>query len=85
MDTNVILNLYRYSPDTSEHILNVLNSFPKNQLWIPLQVFEEYTQNREVVITETENSLYKQFTRSNKFIFPKMQPFIFCFAAIGDF
>ncbi|PEC20248.1 PIN domain-containing protein [Bacillus cereus] len=91
MDTNVILNLYRYSPDTTEHILNVLNSFPKHQLWLPSQVIEEYTQNREVVITEaynkykavtteikriitdTENSLYKQFTRFDKFSFPKVK------------
>lgn len=91
MDTNVILNLYRYSPDTTEHILNVLNSFPKQQLWLPSQVIEEYTQNREAVIkeafnkykavtteikriiTDTENSLYKQFTRFNKFSFPKVK------------
>ncbi|MED2868747.1 PIN domain-containing protein [Bacillus thuringiensis] len=62
MDTNVILELYRYSPDTTEHILNVLNSLPKHQLWIPAQVIEEYTQNRESVINEARNK-YKEVTK----------------------
>ncbi|QWH63970.1 hypothetical protein EXW39_28120 (plasmid) [Bacillus mycoides] len=61
IDTNVILNLYRYSPDTTDHILKVLNSLPKHQLWIPAQVIEEYTQNRETVINESRNK-YKAVT-----------------------
>ncbi|PGK33916.1 PIN domain-containing protein [Bacillus thuringiensis] len=91
IDTNVILNLYRYSPDTSNHILKVLNSIPKHQLWIPAQVLEEYKQNHDNVrnlarnkykevtseinriISNAENSFFKQFTRFNKLSFPKVQ------------
>ncbi|HDR7545086.1 PIN-like domain-containing protein [Bacillus sp. CH_442] len=59
MDTNVLLELYRYSPDTTEHILNVLNSLPKHQLWIPAQVIEEYTKNRVSVINGARNYVSK--------------------------
>ncbi|WP_217578994.1 PIN-like domain-containing protein, partial [Mesorhizobium sp. GbtcB19] len=81
----------RYSPDTSNHILKVLNSIPKHQLWIPAQVLEEYKQNHDNVrnlarnkykevtseinriISNAENSFFKQFTRFNKLSFPKVQ------------
>lgn len=62
MDTNVLLDLYRYSPDTTEHILNVLNSIPKHQLWIPAQVIEEYNLHREEVIKASQNK-YKEVTK----------------------
>lgn len=62
MDTNVLLELYRYSPDTTENILKVLNSLPKHQLWIPAQVIEEYTQNRMSVINDARNK-YKEVTK----------------------
>lgn len=44
-DTNVLLNLYTYSKETSDAILDVLQ---KNidRLWIPYQVAMEYHKNR---------------------------------------
>ncbi|KXY41065.1 hypothetical protein AT257_21080 [Bacillus cereus] len=68
IDTNVILNLYRYSPDTSDHILRVLNSIPKHQLWIPAQVLEEYKQNRENVRNLARNKYREVTSELNRII-----------------
>lgn len=62
IDTNGFLNLYRYTPETTEHILKVLNSIPKEQFWIPAQVIKEYTENHSRVIRR-EHSKYKEVTR----------------------
>lgn len=40
-DTNVLLDLYRYSPETTQTLLQVLSSI-KERLWIPYQVAYEY-------------------------------------------
>ncbi|PRS43897.1 hypothetical protein C6Y01_08315 [Bacillus sp. NMCC46] len=37
LDTNVLLNLYRYTQETSEQILNLLQKYKEN-LWMPHQV-----------------------------------------------
>lgn len=63
-DTNGLLNLYRFSPETTTHILNVLNGI-SNQLWIPAQVLEEYNKNHKDVINR-EYSKYKEVTRETE-------------------
>lgn len=54
LDTNILLNLYRYSSKTRENILNVLEKF-KDRIWIPYQVIREYYRNRDKVIDESLN------------------------------
>lgn len=45
-DTNIFLNLYRYSEETSNSLLTMMDNL-KKQLWLPYQVAREY-QNRRV-------------------------------------
>ncbi|MEK5366790.1 PIN-like domain-containing protein [Bacillus sp. FSL R5-0654] len=58
LDTNVLLNLYRYTQETSEQILNLLQKYKKN-LWMPHQVALEYHYNRKSVIVEQSGSYEK--------------------------
>ena len=51
-DTNVLLNLYRYSAKTRNSLLAAFESF-KNRIWIPYQVAYEYMNKRCEVIYET--------------------------------
>ena len=44
LDTNVLLDLYRYSPKSASEILDVLEKV-KDRLWIPYQVAKEYHNN----------------------------------------
>jgi hypothetical protein len=55
-DTNVLLNLYRYSKETSDDFLNIFNSF-SDRMWLPYQVALEYQKNRLNVIT-TQQKVY---------------------------
>ncbi|KQU08642.1 PIN domain-containing protein [Bacillus altitudinis] len=55
LDTNVLLNLYRYTKETSEQILKLLNKY-KDNLWMPHQVGLEYHYNRKSVILEQRGS-----------------------------
>lgn len=56
IDTNILLNFYRYSSETKTIILSILNSV-KDRLWIPFQVAKEYFSNRDKVMTEA----YKKY------------------------
>jgi len=58
-DTNVLLNLYRYSDSTRETILNLVSKFSE-QIWLPNQTALEYNRNRYEVIAEQEKA-YKEF------------------------
>ncbi|KKD42549.1 PIN-like domain-containing protein [Bacillus sp. FSL L8-0167] len=58
LDTNVLLNLYRYTKETSDQILGLLKKY-SDQLWIPHQVALEYHYNRKTVIME-QNGSYKK-------------------------
>jgi len=51
LDANVLLNLYRYSPETSEELIGILNEI-SDRLWVPHQAALEYQQNRLVVIEQ---------------------------------
>ena len=43
VDTNVLLDIYRVSPDTSDDLVKVLKAYAENdRLWIPYQVAQEY-------------------------------------------
>lgn len=58
-DTNVLLNLYRYSDNTRNAILNLIGKF-SNQIYLPYQAAFEYNKNRCEVIAEQEKA-YKEF------------------------
>lgn len=51
-DTNVLLNLYRYSAKTRKSLLAAFENF-KDRVWIPYQVAYEYMRKRCEVIYET--------------------------------
>jgi len=44
-DANVLLNLYRYSPDTRDALISTLKSL-QDRLWLPHQAALEYHRNR---------------------------------------
>ena len=57
LDTNTLLNMYRYSRATVNAYFDVLNELKKKkQLWIPYQVGYEFYENRINVISEYEKS-----------------------------
>lgn len=49
VDTNVLLDMYRLSPEARESMYNTLHKL-KARLWIPYQVAKEYHRNINVVI-----------------------------------
>ncbi|MDR6761397.1 hypothetical protein J2Y38_001606 [Flavobacterium sp. 2755] len=58
-DTNVLLNLYRYSDSTRNTILDLINKFSK-QIYLPHQAGLEYNRNRYEVIAEQDKA-YREF------------------------
>lgn len=44
LDTNVILDLYRFSSNTCEHILDIFQEVQEH-LWLPHQVYFEFDKN----------------------------------------
>ena len=52
LDTNVLLNLYRYSFSTRDDILAQMKKF-SHKLWMPYQIGWEYHNNKENVIRKT--------------------------------
>lgn len=55
-DTNVLFKLYRYSQDTREDFLKVLQEF-EDRLWIPHQVALEFQKGRINIIREQNKKL----------------------------
>lgn len=51
LDTNVLLNLYRYSSETRDSLINILEVL-KDRLWIPNHVAMEFHKNRLRVIND---------------------------------
>lgn len=45
LDTNTLLDLYRYSPETRDQLINILTEISE-RIWIPHQVGLEYFKNR---------------------------------------
>lgn len=60
-DTNVLLNLYRYSAKTRKSLLAAFENF-KGRVWIPYQVAYGYMRKRCEVIYETVQR-YEQFKK----------------------
>jgi hypothetical protein len=56
LDTNVLLNLYRYSEESRNDFLKVLYKI-ETRLWIPHQVALEFQENRTKVIEEQEKKI----------------------------
>ena len=54
-DANVLLNLYRYSTNTCDELLDILDKI-SDRLWIPFQVGQEYQDNRLDVIQKQRNA-----------------------------
>lgn len=52
IDTSSILDLYRKAPSKSESALKLLKEIPKEQIFIPSQVYQEYDKNKKTVISE---------------------------------
>jgi DNA-binding CsgD family transcriptional regulator len=65
-DTNVILNLYRYSDSTRIAILELIKKFEK-QIFLTFQVGLEYNRNRYEIISDQENS-HNDFLKKLKII-----------------
>ena len=55
LDTNILLNLYRYSDKTREEFFKILNKI-KDRIWIPHQSVLEFFNNRLGVISQQEKS-----------------------------
>ena len=49
LDTNALLNLYRYHAKTREDLIGILTHI-KNRLWVPHQAMNEFWQGRSSVI-----------------------------------
>lgn len=49
-DTNVLLDLYRYSDETVASLINVIETL-QNRIWIPYQVSKEYHKNLNTIIS----------------------------------
>lgn len=54
-DANVLLNIYRFSPETRNEFLEILNNI-KSRIWIPYQAAYEYHNNRLTVIRQQEKA-----------------------------
>lgn len=57
-DTNVLLNLYRYSDKRRDEFLSILKA-NNDRVWLPNRVAEEYLSNRLNAIDAQENSYNK--------------------------
>lgn len=58
-DTNALLNLYRYSDETRQTILELISKLSE-RIWLPHQAALEYNKNRYEVIADQEKA-YKEF------------------------
>lgn len=55
VDANILLNLYRYSDETRNEFLRILESI-KERLWLPHRAAQEYFNNRLPVIAQQEKA-----------------------------
>lgn len=54
VDTNILLNFYRYSEDTRNKLFKILEKL-KPRLWIPYQVGKEFFNNKNKVMVNSYN------------------------------
>ena len=64
-DTNVLINLYRYTEKTRNDFFEVLEQY-KDRLWIPYQVALEYQRNRISVISKLDVAYDQIASRINR-------------------
>lgn len=64
-DTNSLLNIYRYSSDTSKKFIDALQ-IVKDNIWIPYQVGLEFNLNRKKVMHDVKTAPSKFKTDFNK-------------------
>ena len=79
LDTNVLLDIYRYSPTSASEILDVLESV-KERLWIPYQVAKEYHSKLYDTIRE-QSATYKDAIKkigdlSQRIVVERRHPFL---------
>ena len=67
LDTNVLLNFYRWSKNTSIEFLKILEQI-KERIWIPYQVLSEFFQRRLNVIEEKRSKLNEIIKEIDKII-----------------
>lgn len=58
VDTNILLNFYRYSDDTKREMFKILTNL-KDRLWIPYQIAKEYFKNKNNVMVNS----YDEYTK----------------------
>lgn len=66
-DTNVFLNLYRYSNNTREQLIESFEFF-KERIWMPYQVALEFCKDRYSVIAEANGRFDKIKEEANKLV-----------------
>ncbi len=60
-DTNVLLNLYRYSKKTSDEVIQIILDL-NDRVWLPFQVGLEFNKNRLTVISDQKKN-YTDFEK----------------------
>ena len=66
-DTNVFLNLYRYSPKTREQLLNAFEQL-KERIWMPYQVAYEFSKDRYEIIYESNERFQSIRSEADKLV-----------------
>ncbi|MBS6642552.1 MAG: DUF4935 domain-containing protein [Clostridiaceae bacterium] len=66
-DTNVLLNLYRYSTKMSKLIIASLHDL-KDRIWLPYNIAEEFLKNRQKVIFNKNSDINSLDRLSDNFI-----------------
>ncbi len=66
-DTNVFLNLYRYSQKTREILLGAMEQL-NERIWMPSHVAHEFMENRVEVIFETIDRYERLHEETNSFV-----------------
>lgn len=66
-DTNVFLNLYRYTAETRKSLLDAMQQFSK-RIWMPKQVAQEFMKDRPKVIFDTLKVFVGLKNEKEKFI-----------------
>lgn len=65
VDTNVLLDMYRLSPEARDILYATLNKL-KDRLWIPYQVAKEYHKNINAVITSQIKKCEEMSSQANQ-------------------
>lgn len=68
VDTNVLLDIYRVSPETSKNLISILKTFAgEDRLWIPYQVAQEYHDELYHVVYSQIKNFDKAYKCLNDF------------------